>query len=356
VNDTAVEGSHAQAFFFSLPPNTSVEWQKDFGKEYNTPPGFRCQFRPNRFGIREDESVFMDVYLVGNDGSLFQINGGLFGPWEWWYETDIGTATYGTPPARFRGIILRFYFNPQTVSGSAELFLDNLRLVYYNPTAADSVVTLDRFGDADILPPPPPPPPTPIPSVSPSRVNFGEVTLGTTRTEKVWVRNKGTAALTISSVQSSNTAFSVSTEKNTVQPGDSGKVSVTFQPKSQGVTSGNITVICNAATQSVEISGTGIIVSGVEDMENRPARFALEQNYPNPFNPTTTIEFSLPRRSFVTLTVMDALGREIEKLASGTFTAGIHHVEWNASHPAGTYFYRLSTDDFTQTRKMLLLK
>jgi C1A family cysteine protease len=93
-----------------------------------------------------------------------------------------------------------------------------------------------------------------------------------------------------------------------------------------------------------------------------PGSYQLRQNYPNPFNPNTTIDFDLPARSTVTVTVYDVLGRTIKTLTSGVMPAGRHTVEWTGKDyngkpvSSGVYFYRLAADDFAQTRKMLLLK
>ncbi len=87
------------------------------------------------------------------------------------------------------------------------------------------------------------------------------------------------------------------------------------------------------------------------------ATYALMQNYPNPFNPSTTIEFEIPARSNVRLTVYDVLGREVASLSNGVHEAGRYSVVWNASNVAsGMYFFRLEADRFTAVRKMLLLK
>ena len=91
--------------------------------------------------------------------------------------------------------------------------------------------------------------------------------------------------------------------------------------------------------------------------EGMPQEFKLLQNYPNPFNPATTIEYSVPEQSMVTITIYDALGKEIEQLYSGEKSAGTYSVQWNASnYSSGIYFYRLSADKFVQVKKMLLLK
>ena len=94
----------------------------------------------------------------------------------------------------------------------------------------------------------------------------------------------------------------------------------------------------------------------VED-RNLPATFQLFQNYPNPFNPTTTIEFSLPERSFVKLTIYNTLGQEVEVLVNEEKQAGTHRIQFNASNlPSGIYFYRLETSKFVETKKMILIK
>jgi len=88
-----------------------------------------------------------------------------------------------------------------------------------------------------------------------------------------------------------------------------------------------------------------------------PKDYALQQNYPNPFNPATIIRFTLPKSTQAELTVIDLLGRVVETLAKGRYEAGMHQVAFDASDlPSGMYFYRLTTSDFTQTRKMLLVK
>ncbi|MBU1299414.1 MAG: T9SS type A sorting domain-containing protein, partial [Bacteroidetes bacterium] len=90
---------------------------------------------------------------------------------------------------------------------------------------------------------------------------------------------------------------------------------------------------------------------------NLPTHFSLEQNYPNPFNPATTISFSLPSKSFVSLKVFDALGREVATLLSEELPAGTYSQQWNAaSLPSGVYFYRLQSGSFIETKKLVLLR
>jgi len=97
--------------------------------------------------------------------------------------------------------------------------------------------------------------------------------------------------------------------------------------------------------------------SGIESKNNIINDFRLSQNYPNPFNPSTTIDFQLPKESFVTLKVYNILGVEIATLINEQKPAGVHKIKFDASVlPSGLYIYKISTGNFEQTRKMLLLK
>jgi len=88
-----------------------------------------------------------------------------------------------------------------------------------------------------------------------------------------------------------------------------------------------------------------------------PAHCALQQNYPNPFNPSTTITFSLPHSASASVRVYDILGREVATLLNGYTTSGTHEVQFNAANlPSGVYTYRLTSGNFREVRKMLLMK
>jgi hypothetical protein len=88
-----------------------------------------------------------------------------------------------------------------------------------------------------------------------------------------------------------------------------------------------------------------------------PTACELNQNYPNPFNPVTTIEFSLPKSSHVTLTVYDLLGAPVGVVVNQDLTPGHYRARWDAMNvPSGIYFYRLVAGSFVETKKLLLLK
>jgi photosystem II stability/assembly factor-like uncharacterized protein len=88
-----------------------------------------------------------------------------------------------------------------------------------------------------------------------------------------------------------------------------------------------------------------------------PQNYSLEQNYPNPFNPQTNIKFEIPKSSLVSIKVFDALGRELETIANENLNSGIYEVQWDAAqYPSGIYFYKISAENFSQSKKMILIK
>lgn len=99
------------------------------------------------------------------------------------------------------------------------------------------------------------------------------------------------------------------------------------------------------------------LMGGVPVSNKTPADYKLYQNYPNPFNPNTTIKFRIKDSRFVTLKVFNLLGKEISTLVSEELDAGIYETEFNAPElSSGVYYYRLNAGNFTDTKKMLLVK
>lgn len=102
-------------------------------------------------------------------------------------------------------------------------------------------------------------------------------------------------------------------------------------------------------------NSTGVNINTISNQI--PVGFSLSQNYPNPFNPSTKIKFAIPNSSFVKLAVYDILGREAAVLVDEQLSPGSYEYNFNAAElTSGTYFYRISTETFSQTRKMLLVK
>jgi hypothetical protein len=121
----------------------------------------------------------------------------------------------------------------------------------------------------------------------------------------------------------------------------------------------NVTVTNSDGQFDVLVLGFEVIdPTGIGKAENsKPLDFKLLQNYPNPFNPVTNIEFGLAHNSRVRLEVYDLLGKKVVTVLDGQLSAGYHTVKFDASLLAGgIYYYRLQTDDFVTTRKLIFTK
>ncbi len=107
----------------------------------------------------------------------------------------------------------------------------------------------------------------------------------------------------------------------------------------------------------ISLNKVNNVTSVKNNLINIPNEFLLSQNYPNPFNPTTTINYSVSKESFVSIIVYDALGREITTLVNDEMPAGNYKTIFNGSHLAsGIYFYRMVSGNFSEVKKLLLLK
>ncbi len=98
-------------------------------------------------------------------------------------------------------------------------------------------------------------------------------------------------------------------------------------------------------------------LTATEKKEKIIQGFQLFQNYPNPFNPSTTISYQIPLNAFVEINVLDVLGRQIKLLESSYKPAGVYEITFNAEKlQSGIYFFRIKSDNFVRTKKMILLK
>ena len=119
-------------------------------------------------------------------------------------------------------------------------------------------------------------------------------------------------------------------------------------------TDGTDTTSCEAECQL----RTALVLVGIDDkLTGLPRNYSLSQNYPNPFNPSTTINYELPKESFVKLVVYNILGERITTLVNEQNKAGRYEVKFNAKNvPSGVYLYRIQAGEFINTKKMLMLK
>ncbi len=137
--------------------------------------------------------------------------------------------------------------------------------------------------------------------------------------------------------------------------GPANDVNITVSSRFSGLFKLNFEIMSNGWTYWRD--SVSQVVTGVDDIKQTPLSYDLSQNYPNPFNPSTTINFVIPKSSFVNLSVYDILGRKVSTLINEEKIAGSYKVEFNAINlPSGIYFYKIKAGSFTQTKKMVLLK
>jgi hypothetical protein len=106
------------------------------------------------------------------------------------------------------------------------------------------------------------------------------------------------------------------------------------------------------------------VITGIIDKKSalQPEAYNLNQNYPNPFNPSTTITFEIPKREMVKLSIFDLTGREVRSFVNGTLNAGLHQLIWDGtdffgnSVASGIYLYQLKSENYVQTRKLMLIR
>lgn len=116
-------------------------------------------------------------------------------------------------------------------------------------------------------------------------------------------------------------------------------------------------ILLGCVINGVVYGDTSMLV-GINQISGEvPVEYSLYQNFPNPFNPVTKIRFSVPLSSHVNISVFDVTGGEIETLVSSDLFAGTYETDWNAeNYPSGVYYYKLSAGNFSQTKKMVLVK
>ncbi|MBS1493217.1 MAG: T9SS type A sorting domain-containing protein [Bacteroidetes bacterium] len=126
--------------------------------------------------------------------------------------------------------------------------------------------------------------------------------------------------------------------------------------------------VCKVSDSIVFAAGTnstiiktingGTALTSINNFTNIiPSEFYLHQNYPNPFNPITIIKFDIPKTSFVKIKIYDVLGKQIATLLNEIKQAGSYSIDFNASQlSSGIFFYRLETEGFTETKKMVVQK
>ncbi|MFI5252749.1 MAG: M1 family aminopeptidase [Bacteroidota bacterium] len=191
-----------------------------------------------------------------------------------------------------------------------------------------------------------------------SRIRFVGVSIGKSRTDSIIVTNTAAVDMHITSVQSSDSAFTVTPTNATIPSNGQLKFYVTFKPLD---VIDHSTILAfkhdlSVNDEQIPLSASGTVTSVIAG-RNTPKDFRLDQNYPDPFNPSTTIGFEVPITTHVQLKIFNLLGTEVATLVDGIKPPGQYHAVWDAGNFAsGIYLYRLTAGSFLQTKKLVLIK
>ncbi|OGG02314.1 MAG: hypothetical protein A3F83_07960 [Candidatus Glassbacteria bacterium RIFCSPLOWO2_12_FULL_58_11] len=195
--------------------------------------------------------------------------------------------------------------------------------------------------------------------LSAESIEFGTVALGESLEKALKIYNEGNATLVIGRMVSDHSKFEITSDMTMILPADSQVIKIVFRPDKAGNYEALVTLQDNGSQPTrVELRGRGAesIVS--------TRGFRLNQNYPNPFNPSTTISYTLPENTagHVSLGVYDIRGRLVRILINENKETGTFQVNWDGkdktghSLPSGVYLYRLSAGNFSETRKLMIVK
>ena len=157
------------------------------------------------------------------------------------------------------------------------------------------------------------------------------------------------------SIETSNNKFGNCYQFSRVVPcADAGRINEWFAVETGRVAYYDESI---AGIRMFSLKYTNVVTSLDNNNSQVISEYKLRQNYPNPFNPTTTISYSVPKESFVTIKVFDSLGKLVETLVNRTKPVGNYSLVFNANKLAsGIYYYQLKAGNYVETKKMVLLK
>ena len=187
---------------------------------------------------------------------------------------------------------------------------------------------------------------------------FGEVSAGTPRDTTFQVLNAGTDTLRVSSINSSDGAFTPTPTTFELIPGDSMGVMLSFLSAQTGSNVATLTIESNAPSSPDEVFVAALIVVTVStESYTLPAEFALKQSYPNPVQLEATIPFDLPESSPVTLYLYNSLGQKMATLIDQTMPAGSHAARFDVRNlPSGLYVYTLISNSGREGKTLMVTK
>ncbi len=192
-------------------------------------------------------------------------------------------------------------------------------------------------------------------------LDFGNTIIDSSAKKQIYISNNSISYLKIDSIKFSAHNFKTTSITSLYLHNNHPRLlNIEFQPNSSGVFYDSL-IIFNSSPQSpvkIFLTGKGETLTEVKDYSNKiPDEFSLSQNYPNPFNPTTTISYTVPKASFVTIKLFDMLGKEVVILVNEEKQDGTYNIRFDGSKlSSGIYFYTMQAEDFVSTRKLILLK
>jgi hypothetical protein len=209
------------------------------------------------------------------------------------------------------------------------------------------------------------PPEVPIIRMDTTKRDFGEVSIDSSVTVEVPIRNTGNNILNgevyLAGPDAALFAIADGLSSFSLKVDSSQAVAITFYPVSFESYEAELHVVHDAPNRSdtliIPLSGQGKEPTDATPAPDLPGELALHQNYPNPFNPSTVITYLVPSESRVQLTIYDVTGRRVSALVDEVQAPGEYRVMWDASEIAsGIYIYRLSASGHTLTRRMTLIR
>jgi len=194
--------------------------------------------------------------------------------------------------------------------------------------------------------------------ITDSAIVFEDTKIADTTYKSVTIINPYPFTLEIDSlVTYPNNFFITEIGNGSIDPLDSIDITLAYSPTEFGELSGNTFLYFNNISGKVSLFGNSSHPVGVEGNEEIIIDFALFQNFPNPFNPTTTIKYSVPRQSQVKLVIYNSLGEVMTTLVDQTKEKGNYVLKFNGENlSSGIYFYRMQAGEYSQVRKLILLK
>ncbi len=199
--------------------------------------------------------------------------------------------------------------------------------------------------------------------VETNALDFGKVIKDHTADKEVDITNDGTDVMHVGPIYMAGDDpdnFSTDTTSFMLDPGTRKTLQIDFTPDAFRLFNARLKIYGDGGNTSIDLSGTGVedTTTSVYVTESAlPKQFQLKQNYPNPFNPETTIRFELPSPEKVTITIYNNRGQVVSELINHAYPAGYHSVTFDAVRfSSGLYYYKIQAGQYTDTRKMLLMK